>query len=129
MFFSWLRARRRRKLLTEPFPYRRWEAFLCWNVGHYPLLPPNLQTRLRDTTRILIAEKEWLGRGGLFLTEEMRVTVAAQAALLLLGDERDYFPRVREVVVFPTTFRTPVREDDWEDDELSDTILSGQAVD
>ena len=36
--------------------------------------------------------------------------------------------RVREIVVFPSSFRTPVREDDWEDDELSDTALAGQAV-
>ena len=76
-----------------------------------------------------MAEKQWLGRGGLFISEEMRVTVAAQAALLLLGDDRGYFKRVREIVVFPTSFRTPVAEDDWEDDLLSETDLAGQAVD
>ena len=128
MLFSWLRSRRRRKLLAEPFPVR-WAAFLDRNVGHYPLLSAPEQTRLRDAARILLAEKQWLGRGGLFLNEEMRVTIAAQAALLLLGTDRGYFARVREVVVFPTEFRTPVREDDWEDDELSDTALAGQAVD
>jgi hypothetical protein len=46
-----------------------------------------------------------------------------------LGSDRGYFPRVREVVVFPSSFRTPVRDDDWEDDGLSDSALSGQAVD
>jgi MtfA peptidase len=84
MLFSWLRARRRRKLLAEPFPVR-WEAILDRNVGHYPLLSPPERARLRDTTRILLAEKRWHGRGGLFISEEMRVTIAAQAALLLLG--------------------------------------------
>jgi Mlc titration factor MtfA (ptsG expression regulator) len=84
---------------------------------------------MHDITRILVAEKRWLGRGGLFISEEMTVTIAAQAALLLIGDDRDFFRRVRDIVVFPTTFRTPVAEDDWEDDELSDTISSGQAVD
>src|SRR5262245_53137165 len=128
MLFSWLRARRRRKLLAEPFPVR-WAAFLDRNVGHYPRLPAAEQVRLRDIARVLIAEKEWLGRGGLFVSEEMKVTIAAQAALLLLGAERGYYPRVREVVVFPASFRTPRPEDDWEDDELSDTSLAGQAVD
>jgi Mlc titration factor MtfA (ptsG expression regulator) len=118
MLFSWFRARRRRKLLAEPFPVR-WGEFLNRNVGHYALLSEIDQARLRDAARILIAEKEWLGRGGLFVTEEMKVTIAAQAALLLLGADRGYFARVREVVVFPSSFRTPVAEDDWEDDELS----------
>jgi Mlc titration factor MtfA (ptsG expression regulator) len=123
---SWFRNRRRRKLLAEPFPVR-WEGFLRQDVGHFPRLPPAEQARLRDITRILIAEKEWKGRGGLFVTEQMKVTIAAQAGLLLLGSDHNYFARVSAVVVFPGEIRTPVAEDDWEDDELSDTVLSGQA--
>lgn len=129
MLFSWLRARRRRKLLTEPFPLR-WTAFLERNVGHYPRLAPAEQERLRAVTQILVAEKRWSGRGGLIVpSEEMIVTIAAQAALLLLGADRDYYRRVREVIVFPTEFRSPVAFDDWEDDGLSTTIKTGQAVD
>ena len=129
MLFSWLRTRRRRKLLAEPFPLR-WTGFLERNVGHYSLLTPEEQSRLRDLTRVLIAEKQWLGRGGvLIVSEEMTVTIAAQAALLLLGADHGYFARVRKIIVFPTEFRTPVAGDDWEDDFLSDTPLSGQAVD
>ncbi|AMV25003.1 Protein MtfA [Gemmata sp. SH-PL17] len=128
MLFSWLRTRRRRKLLAEPFPLR-WTEFLERNVGHYTRLSPSDQARVRDATCILIAEKQWLGRGGLFITEEMRVTIAAQAALLLLDSDRGFYPWVREVVVFPTEFRTPVAGDDWEDDWLSDQPLAGQAVD
>src|SRR4051794_36102245 len=127
MIFSWLRARRRRKLLAEPFP-SWWQPHLDRNVGHYAILSPAEQARLRDGARVLIAEKRWLGRGGLFVTEEMKVTIAAQAALLLLGADRGYFPRTRDVVVFPTEFRTPTALDDWEDDELSDTFSAGQAV-
>src|SRR4051794_39794649 len=104
MFFSWLRNRRRRKLLAEPFPIR-WEAILNRNVGHYPLLSPDERARLRDTTRVLIAEKVWEGCGGLFVSEEMKVTIAAQAALLLLGLEHDYYHRVTSVVVYPAEFR------------------------
>lgn len=125
--FSYFRNRRRRKLLAEPFPIR-WEEILRRNVGHFPLLSPPEQARLRDTTRILIAEKVWEGRTGLFVTEEMKVTIAASAALLLLGLEHDYYRRVLSVIVYPGQFRTPVAEDDWEDDELSDDIKDGMAV-
>lgn len=127
MVFSWLRGRRRRKLLAEPFPVR-WGAVLARNVGHFPRLSPPEQARLRDTARILIAEKQWEGAGGLFVTEEMKVTIAASAALLLLGADHDYYARVASVVVYPDKFRTPVREDDWEDDGLSDDEADGQAV-
>jgi Mlc titration factor MtfA (ptsG expression regulator) len=128
MLLSWLRSRRRRRLLAEPFPIR-WAGFLDRNVGHFARLSPPEQDRLRDVTRILVAEKRWHGRSGLFVSEEMKVTIAAQAALLLLGTDHGYFSRVRDVVVFPTEFRTPVADDDWEDDGLSETPLAGQAVD
>jgi len=128
MLFSWISARRRRKLLADPFP-SWWEGYLTRNVAHYALLSPPEQDRLRDITRILIAEKRWQGCGGLFVTEEMKVTIAAQAALLLLADERRYYRFVWEIVVFPTAFRTPVRADGWEDDLLSEIPLAGRAVD
>jgi Mlc titration factor MtfA (ptsG expression regulator) len=127
MLFSWLRNRRRRKLLAEPFPIR-WEKFLRENIAHYARLSEAEQARLRDITRILVAEKEWEGGRGLFVTEEMKVTIAAQAALLLLGADHDYYARVDSVVVYPGAFRTPVRDEFWEDDDLSDQELDGQAV-
>ncbi|HSQ56564.1 MAG TPA: zinc-dependent peptidase, partial [Gemmata sp.] len=126
MLFSWLRERRRRRILAGTFPVR-WDAIIERNVGHFAVLSGNEQSRVRDVARILLAEKRWHGRGGLFINEEMRVTIAAQAALLLLGADRGYFHRVRDVFVFPREFRTPVAEDDWEDDELSERPLAGQA--
>ncbi|MDB5313117.1 MAG: hypothetical protein JWO38_7319 [Gemmataceae bacterium] len=126
-FFSWLRNRRRRKLLAQPFPIR-WEGFLRQNVAHYPRLSAAEQARLRDITRVLVAEKKWEGGRGLFVTEEMKVTIAAQAALLLVGADHDYYARVDSFVVYPGAFRTPVLEDAWEDDDLSDQELDGQAV-
>ena len=127
MLISWFRNRRRKKLLAEPF-LLRWEEILRRNVGHYPRLAQAEQARLRDITRVLIAEKEWEGCGGLFVSEEMKVTIAAQASLLLLGVDHDYYARVTSIVVHPGGFRTPVAEDGWEDDELSDVELDGQAV-
>jgi len=127
VIFSWLRNRRRRRLLSEPFPIR-WEPFLRANVWHFTRLAEAEQARLRDIVRVLIAEKTWEGAGGLYVTEEMKVTIAAQAGLLLLGLDHDYYSRVASIVVHPGKFRTPRREDDWEDDELSDQEADGMAV-
>jgi Mlc titration factor MtfA (ptsG expression regulator) len=125
--FGFFRARRRRKLLSEPFP-PHWEAVLKRNVGHYPRLSEPERAKLRDITRVLIAEKNWEGCGGLHVTDEIRLTIAAQAALLLVGQpEHDHFARVHSIIVYPDEFRTPNPEDGYEDDHLSDTVIGGQA--
>ena len=125
--FRWLRDRRRRKLLAEPFP-PRWEKWLRERVGHYPRLSPTEQAAMRGAVQILIAEKKWEGCGGLFLNEEMKVTIAAQASLPILACDHDYYSRVDSILVYPTTFATPNPEDGWEDDELSDDAKEGMAV-
>ena len=113
----------RRDLLAEPFP-KEWEAWLSANMAHYRLLSDAERARLHDDARVLIAEKSWEGCDGLKVTDMMKLTVAAEAALLLLGLEHDYFSRVRSIVLFPTAFETPAES--WE--ERGRTLL-GQAVD
>ena len=83
MIFSWLRKRRRRRLLSQPFP-PEWLHYLEHNVLHYRYLSTAEQARLRDDLRILVAEKNWEGCGGLRMTDEIKVTIAAQACLLVL---------------------------------------------
>src|SRR5947209_12148143 len=83
MLFSWRRRRRRRKLLAEPFP-QEWLGYLQSNVAHYANLDEVDKTQLRDDLRVFIAEKRWEGCGGLQLTDEMKITIAAQACLLVL---------------------------------------------
>jgi len=125
--FGFIKNRRRRKLLDEPFP-DWWDAILRRNLGHYPLLSEPQRTKLRDTLRVFFAEKAWEGCGGLHLTDEIKITVSGAASLLLLGVEHDYFARVDSIIVYPDTFQTPTAEDDWEDDFLSERVAEGQAV-
>jgi Mlc titration factor MtfA (ptsG expression regulator) len=80
-------------------------AIVQRNVRQYALLPRALQGTLRDCTRIVAAEREWVGCRGLEVTDEMRVTVAAQASLLLLGNPGYYFERVPSVLLYPTAYR------------------------
>lgn len=127
--FSFFRTRRRRQLLAGPFP-PGWAATLARNVGHYPRLSPAEQGRLRDLTRVLVAEKGWEGTKGLVVTEEMKVTIAAQAALLLLGlPAHDYFTRVKSVIVYPGGFEVPDLDEFGEvDDTFPPYAVDGQSV-
>ena len=109
MLFSWLARRRRAKLLATSFP-AEWAGYLERNVPLYAQLNDRERTKLCDDLRILVAEKHWEGCGGLTMTDEVKVTVAAHAALLLLGIRHDYFARVMSILVYPTGFRSP---DGW----------------
>jgi hypothetical protein len=106
MLLSWLARRRRARILAVPFP-NEWNGYLERNVPLYAQLNERERADLRDCARILFAEKNWEGCGGLVMTDEVKVTVAAQAAMLLLGIEHDYFARVMSILVYPTGFRSP----------------------
>lgn len=102
MFFSF-RKRSRRRLLAEPFP-ESWQLILRDNVFLYQLLTEAEQARLRQAVRIVVAEKNWEGCDGLTITDEIRVTIAAQACLLLLGFDDYYFDELKTILVYPGSF-------------------------
>lgn len=104
--FSWLKRRRRRQLLALAFP-DHWAEILNRNVRHYSQLTEAERVKLRDDLRILVAEKSWEGCGGLAVTDEIKVTIAAQAALLTLGFQDEYFDMVLSVLVYPDAYAAP----------------------
>jgi Mlc titration factor MtfA (ptsG expression regulator) len=97
---------RRELLLNEPLP-PAWEEILNKHFGLYPHLPPDDRKKLHGLVHVLVAEKEWTGCNGLPITDEVRVTIAAAAAVLLLGREHDYYSTVQSILVYPTTFEMP----------------------
>ena len=85
----WLRDRRRAEARKRPFPHE-WETFLRANVTHYCMLDDAERAELRAMIQVFLEEKHWEGCGGLDLTDEIRVTIAAQACLLQLKLPHDY---------------------------------------
>jgi Mlc titration factor MtfA (ptsG expression regulator) len=108
MLFHWLRDQRRKRLLEAPFP-RAWLLILERNVPQYAHLRDAEQGALRDHLRVLIAEKFWEGCGGLLLTDEIQVTVAALAGLLTLYLEDPFYPRLRSILIYPSAYRARTR--------------------
>lgn len=106
MFFNFFRNRRRRRWLAERQP-DSWEGWLRANVWQYTHLNAELQAKVRRFTCILFHEKNWAGGAGFAVTDEMRVTIAAQAALTTLGFEKPYyFDRLQTIIVYQGTFTT-----------------------
>jgi Mlc titration factor MtfA (ptsG expression regulator) len=94
---------RRRRLLAAPFP-QEWERILAANLPFYTRLTLEERTRLCDDLRIFVAETSWEGCGGLVLTDEIRITIAAQACLLTLNLEGVDFSHVKTILVYPDEY-------------------------
>jgi Mlc titration factor MtfA (ptsG expression regulator) len=98
MLFSFLKRRRRAKLLAETFP-QKWEVVLRDGFPQFAMLPEDLQPRLRKRIQLFIAEKYWEGINGFEITDEMRVVVAAMACTLTLAFDEDsaLYPNVSRI--------------------------------
>ncbi len=97
---SWLHRKRAR--LDAPFP-EAWRAILDANVVHWSFVTAAERERLEDTILWLVVDKRWEAAAGFALTDEIRVTIAAQAALLVLGFDDDPYENVGTIIVHPTT--------------------------
>ncbi len=95
--------RRRQRLRDQPFP-AAWRDILRRRVPYVRALPADLQRQLKAHIQVFLAEKAFIGCQGLVITDEVRVTVAAQACLLLLNRPTDYYPKLRQVLVYPGAF-------------------------
>lgn len=109
-FTRWRRERiLRRSALDEGL----WRAVL----DSYPFtraLSGAERARLRDWAILFLHEKSIAGAGGLVIRDEMRMGIAAQACMLILNLDLDYYRGWVEVIVYPDEF---VAEYDYMDDD------------
>lgn len=64
---------------------------------------------LLSITCVLVDNKIWRGLDGFEVTEEVKVTISAQASLLLLGIEHHFYRGVDEILVYPSTYKVATR--------------------
>jgi Mlc titration factor MtfA (ptsG expression regulator) len=98
-----VREFRRARIRRRPFP-SAWRQVLRQRMPLFRRLPADLQLQLKRHVQVLLAEKPFIGCAGLVVTDEMRVLIAAQAALLLLNRRAGYFRDLRQILVYPGTF-------------------------
>ncbi len=96
---------------AAPFP-EEWVAILERNIGVYRDLPMPLRLQLRRKIKRFLHQKHFSGAAGLQVSDEMRVTIAAQACMLQLNRGGALYPRLRYIVVYPTAFVVSREETD-----------------
>ena len=109
------KRRRRNRLKRKAFP-DAWLEVLRRNVPYTSVLPEAAQAELRGHIQVFLAEKRFAGCGGLEMTDEIRVTIAAQACILLVGRETDYYPMMESIFVYPHAYEVEAgRHHPWLD--------------
>jgi len=126
MLLPFLTSSRRRRLRARPVP-PEWETVFS-RLPFYTRLTPSDRRELAGHVHVLLDEKGFEGAGGLVLTEEMVLQIAAQAALLLLHRETEYYPTLRSIIVYPDTYVAPRRErrGAWIESERTE-VLAGES--
>jgi Mlc titration factor MtfA (ptsG expression regulator) len=97
------RRSQRNRALAAPFS-ADWLAIIQRNIPPYSKLSPEMQQQVQDYTQEFLYDKSFEGCGGLVLNDEIKVTIAAQASLLLLNRKVRCYPRLYSVLVYPSAY-------------------------
>ena len=97
------RSHQRRRLIALPLP-RPWREILQRNVPLYQRLSADQRRRLEARVQRFLLDLTFEGCGGLEIDDEIRVTIAAQACLLAIGHDQPLFPKLRSILVYPSTY-------------------------
>jgi len=82
-----------------------WELVLRDGFEHWSSLSADEIERMRELVARFVSSTRWEAAKGFDLTEEVKVLVAAQASLLLLGLEIDEYPNLTSVIIHRSTVR------------------------
>jgi MtfA peptidase len=102
--FIWPRWQER-AVLNKPFP-AAWEQTLARAVTVFTVLPEVLQQQLKERVSLFLYHVRFVGCAGMRITDEIRITIAGQASLLLLNRPERVFTGLYSVYVYPSAFLT-----------------------
>jgi hypothetical protein len=110
---EWKRRTGQTRAQVRNFP-TEWLSYLEANVPLYKKMPLDLREDYQDKVWRFIEQKRFVPCGELEeLTDEMRVTIAGNACILLLNRDVQYcFPKVFTVLVYPTAFFSAAAEEE-----------------
>ena len=100
---------RRRQISQKAFP-KHWLEIIEENVPFYKKLSEQDKKELQGHILIFLKEKRFEGCRGLKITDEIRITITAQACILLLHRKTDYYPGLSSILVYPQAYIARMNE-------------------
>lgn len=116
---------KRKAAIEAPFPLE-WTEILQNNYPVYQKLPPDLKDNLHQKIQTFLFDKLFEGCGGQEITDEIRVMIAAQACMLIVNRDVECYPRLRTVLVYPTTYVAKEKES-FNRDKTSNSVRLGES--
>ena len=107
---AWYRGR---VLKNESLPDDLWQQAVA-RLRFLRGLTSSEVKRLRECVTLFLHAKQISGAHGLVVTGEIRVTIAAQACILILNLDLDYYDGWVEIIVYPGEF---VRDYEYMDED------------
>jgi Mlc titration factor MtfA (ptsG expression regulator) len=97
------REYQRDKIRSQPF-IKPWRKIIQQRMPYFGQMPTDLQIQLKQHIQVFLAEKTFVGCNGVKITDEIRITIAAQACLLLLNRKTNFYPKLQTILVYPRAF-------------------------
>jgi Mlc titration factor MtfA (ptsG expression regulator) len=95
-----------KRAIARPFP-AHFSKILRKNIPVYSRMPVELQMQLKRLIKQFLHEKKFLGCDGFAITDEVRLTIAGKASMLLLNRPTRVYPDLKMVLVYPSAFIAP----------------------
>jgi Mlc titration factor MtfA (ptsG expression regulator) len=103
VLYRWHQAKRIQVLRATP-PPQHWHDILRKRFPTVYQLTEPQQAKLFGLMQVFLDRIRFEGCGGQDITETVKVVIAAQACLLLVGQEQPIYPRLKTVLVYPHTY-------------------------
>lgn len=91
------------RIQKQAFP-PAWQTILAARLPFTAQMSRTDRERLQLLIKVFLADKQFYGCAGQEINDDIRVTVAAQACLLLLRHDRIPYPGLNAILVYPSTF-------------------------
>lgn len=124
--YRWYQKRRRRAMTGRPLP-DAWRRILERNVPLYRRLPEELRRELEGHVQLFLHDKTFYGFDGLEVTDEMRLTVAGHACILLLNRSNDEYAGFSSIYLYPSTFVSQHRTFDGVVESIGEQARLGES--
>lgn len=102
----WWPSFQRTRVMQTPFPVE-WAELLNQNLPVYSRLSDAEREGLHKLILYFLHQKQYVGCAGLEIDDEIRVTIAAEACLLILHQPSTLYEKLRFIYVYPHAYQAP----------------------
>jgi Mlc titration factor MtfA (ptsG expression regulator) len=119
------RQRSRKQLLATALSEQQ-RATVVRQVPLVKRLPPGLRENLEGRISLFLHQVKFIGCNGLEVSEKMRLSIAAQACLLVVNSDA-WYDNLTTILVYPDAFRSMQREHDGYVVTERETVRTGES--